>query len=60
MDAVKENVGGDEPQLEDRDIVDTQEKCELCGRVDDGTNSDEFIGLDGCPNWYCLDPCVNL
>ena len=55
VDAVKENIGGDEPELEDRDVVDTQEKCELCGRVDNGTNSDESMGCDGCTHWYCID-----
>ena len=44
MGVVTENADGDEPELEDKHVVDTQDVFELCGRVDDGTNSNEFIG----------------
>ena len=38
---------GEDVQTED------VEKCEACGKVDDNTNSDQFIGCDICPNWFC-------
>ena len=37
-----------------------REKCEICGTEDDGTNSDEFIGCDLCPRWYCITPCSEI
>ena len=32
---------------------DKVERCEACGKVDDNTNSEQFIGCDICPNWFC-------
>lgn len=58
--AVDDNSGSDDGSLEalsDVEMEDVQteevEKCEACGKVDDNTNSDQFIGCDICPNWFC-------
>ena len=47
----------DEPKAlsesENQSDGDEVEKCEVCGIIDDTTNSDQFIGCDLCPKWYC-------
>ena len=44
----------------DSESNDEQEKCELCGKLDDGSNSGDFIGCDLCDHWYCIDPCSEV
>ena len=55
----QEESVADEPKAlvlsesENQSDDDEVEKCEVCGIIDDTTNSDQFIGCDLCPKWYC-------
>lgn len=64
-----EDSDGDFQELEELDPADLSpahvdgdevEKCDSCGKIDDGTNSDSFIGCDLCPKWFCISPCSGI